>query len=204
VFIPSTDKAKTIEALRALIAQHEPSGRIRGGTLRTGLEELDEAIGGWASPGVSELVGRPGSGRLSLLLPVLARLTRSERAVALVDPLGQLHPPGLRGVRLDRLLIVQSPCEQAGWASEQLAGSGSFDLVVHLSALRLGRSGQRLSRASERGGCSVVVVSDRSEQSLSAALRLTVLGRDESFVRLRLGRCRGGRAGQELRVRARA
>ena len=161
---------------------------------------LDEAIGGWARPGVSELVGRPGSGRISLLVPVLRKLTRAERAVALVDPLGVLNPPGLSGVRLDRLLVVQAACERAGWASEQLAGSGSFELVVHLSALRLGRSGPRLVRAAERGGCSVIVVSDRSEQGLAAALRLKILGRTDDKVSLRLGRCRGGRVGQELSV----
>ena len=195
----ATKKSK-LDELRALIARHEPSARVVGGSCRTDLPELDDEIGGWPSPGLSEVVGRAGTGRLSLVLPTLRRLTRSDRPVAVVDPLGLLHPPGLEGVRLDRLLVVQPACEQAGWTSEQLAGSGSFDLVVHLAALRLGRSGARLSRAAERGASCVIVLSEKPEQGLPASLRLRVEGRDRAHVHVRVARAKGGRVGQVLRV----
>ncbi|MCP4807938.1 MAG: DNA lesion error-prone repair protein ImuA [Proteobacteria bacterium] len=196
----STKKAEKLQELRALIARHEPAARVSATTIESDLPGLDAEIGGWPSPGLTEIVGRMGSGRLSLILPTLRRLTRADRAVGIVDPLGLIHPPGLSGVRLDRLLIVQPACKQAGWTSEQLAGSGSFELVLHFAALRLGRSGARLARAAERGGCSVVVLAEKPEQGLPAALRLRVEGRDASAVHLRVARCRGGRVGQPLRV----
>lgn len=199
----SSEKSERLDQLRALIARHEPTTRVSTGVLPTGLSDLDNAIGGWPEPGLSEVTGRAGVGRMSLILPTLRRLTRADRAVGLVDPLGLLYPPGLTGVHLDRLLVLQPACEQAGWTSEQLAASGSFDLVVHLSALRLGRSGARLSRAAERGGCSVLVVSERVEQSLPAALRLRVEGRDDRQVSVQVTRCRGGRVGRPLSVRVR-
>lgn len=201
----SEDRSQTLDALRALIRKVEGQPRVPKGQLPTRLEDLDEALGGWPSPGLTELSGRAGSGRMALLLPAIRAATRAGGIVALVDPLGLLHPPGLLGVELQRLLVVQPSPEQAGWAAEQLAGAGALDIVVLVAALRLGRSGPRLMRAAEQGKCAVFVVTEKREQALPASLRVQVEGRMASpsgeVVRLHILRQRGRMAGQRLQLR---
>jgi hypothetical protein len=181
-----------------MIAKLDGAPRVDNLALPPGCPALERAIGGWPRPGLTELTGRPGSGRLSLVLPAIHDLTHRDRPVAVVDPFGVLFPPGLASqaqLKLERLLVVQPAPERAGWAGEQIAASGCFELVIQLAGLRLGRSGPRLTRAAERGGCAVVVISERSEQALPAALRVEVWGRGPEGVRGRVLRRRGGRSG---------
>ena len=159
---------------------------------------LDRAVGGWPSPGLVEIVGRPGSGRCHLVRPVLADLTRQGRSVAVVDPFGEWHPTGWPGTRLDRVLVAQPSPEQAGWTAEQLARSGGFPLVLLFGRLRLGRSSARLHRGVEQGRCCLVVVSEKHEQALSPHLRLETRGFRPEGLQVNLVRQRGGRDGVSL------
>ena len=167
-----------------------------------GFAELQRVVGGWPSPGVVEITGRPGSGRCRLVQPLLAQLTRQARCVALVDPFGEWHPTGWPGTRLDRVLIAQPSPEQAGWTTEQLARSGGFPLVVLFGRLRLGRSSARLLRGVEKGRCCLMVISEKREQALSAHLRLETRGHFPDGFRVNLVRQRGGRDGVTLRLQA--
>lgn len=192
-----------LAALRQAIARIEkrPSVRRQQPVHPTGLPALDQTIRGWPRPGVSEVTGRQGSGRLSLVLPAMAWFCKRGQPVAVVDPFGLAYPPGWRDVDLTQTLLLQPGPERVAWTAEQLAGSGSVPLVVLLDAPRLGRGGLRLQRAAERGGCAVVVLSERSERSLPAALRLELQGRNAAgALRLWIRRQRGGASGQRLEL----
>jgi hypothetical protein len=192
----------TLQELRSAIARLEgrPSTAPKQPVLSSGLEDLDRAVRGWPSPGVSEVVGRTGSGRLSLILPTLQRLTRLGRPVAVVDAFGLAYPPGWRKLSLEHVLVVQPGPERAAWAAEQLAASGAVPLVVLMDGPRLGRGGPRIQRAAERGGCSVLILTERSERALPAALRLQLRGRGARGLKVQVNRVRGMPAGREIWV----
>jgi hypothetical protein len=178
----------TLEARGLLVGLPEPR------SIPSGHPALDAAVGGFPRPGVVEVAGLPGSGRLGVLLPALARETRAGRVVAVVDALGRLHPPGLPGVAWSRLLLVRPGPEQAPWAAEQVLRSGAVPLVVLLDPAPFGRSGWRLLRAAEEGDAVLAVVAEAPDPALPATLRLAP-GRGTLAVRLA-----GGRRVREGRV----
>lgn len=193
--LSAAERADTLSELRARFA----APRVGLGRLPTGLEGLDQWLGGWPSPGLTELVGAPGSGRLAPILPLLRSLLRRGRTVVWVDPLHQLHPPGL-GAELvgaptgpGGLVLLRPPGDQAAWAAEQVARSGAADALVMLDLPRLGRAGLRLGRACEGGNSVVFVVGEESEPELPAALRLRSEGWEDAGLRLRCTRARDGR-----------
>ncbi len=71
---------------------------------KTGIGELDRALGGGLVPGaVVLLAGDPGIGKSTLLLIALDRLARLQRPVLYVSGEGSLQQIRLRGERLDTL-----------------------------------------------------------------------------------------------------
>jgi hypothetical protein len=163
------------------------------GAVSTGLAALDAWLRGWPRPGVIELAGPPGAGRLALVLPLIERLTRQGQAVLMVDPQHLLHPPGLGPVDPSRIVLVRPPGERAAWAAEQAARSGAVEALFLLDTPPLGRGGVRLARAAEAGGMHVFVLSPRPEPELPAALRLEVVGWREDHLCVRCTRSRDGR-----------
>ncbi len=190
--VPTGDRHETLSALRARIAEIAPPRNLPVG-LATGWGPLEAVTGGWPSPGLALIEGPPGSGRLRALLPALARLTRSGRRVAVVDPLEQLHPPGLDGVLLDNLLLVRPAPARALWATEQLARCPALPLILLLDPPPLGRSGRRLLTAAEAGGNTLVVLSDAPQHDLPASLRLSTRRDAEAPPGPALRLLRGGR-----------
>lgn len=199
-------RAATIERLRALVGSRGrvgilPPPRERDaeapaldpGAISTGIAGLDVWLRGWPRPGPVEIAGLPGAGRLALLTPLFERLTREGRTVLLVDPLQQVHPPGLGGIEPSRLVLVRPSPERAAWAAEQVARSGAVDILVLLDAPPLGRGGVRLTRAAEAGNLGVFVLAERPEVELPAALRLEVEGWRQDRVLVRCTRSRDGR-----------
>lgn len=194
----SDDRAQTLAQLRELIRARAPfalrtpeeTQRTRA-PVPTGHGPLDAVVQGWPQPGLAEVTGRLGTGRLMLLLPAIVALTRQRRIVALVDPLAQVNPPGWAGVDPAHLLIVRCSPEQSGWTTEQLARSGAVPLVVLLDPPRQSRVGARLSRAAEQGRASVVLVSERSDVRLPATLRVRVEGQGLKGVTVRVEHVRG-------------
>ena len=156
--------------------------------------ELQRLAGGWPRPGVSELSGRVGSGRLQLVLPALRQQTASSWA-AVVDPLGLLHPPGLEGVHLERLLLVRPGADQAAWATEQILRAGSVPLVLLLDPPSIGRLGFKLAHAAEHGRSSLVVLTERGNSRLGVDLRMLVGGRRGDQVKVRVVKRRGAPGG---------
>ncbi len=199
----STSRANALAELRrTLSSQGALVDPAPPGGVPTGFASLD-ATAGWPAPGLAELCGLPGSGRLGLLMPLLVRSTRAGRWVAIIDVLGRLHPPGLAGVAWSRLLVVRPGAERAVWAAEQLAASGAAPVVALLDPMPVGRAGYRLLRAAEQGSSTVVVVGERSEQSLPASLRLQALGQSPGTLHVRVVRAPGRHLpGRELELPA--
>ncbi|MEQ1506004.1 MAG: recombinase RecA, partial [Myxococcota bacterium] len=124
-----------LDALRVRIRALEGGTSVRRRRVASGVGPLDVLIGGLPEPGIVELAGPDGSGRVRLALGIAAAWTRAGRSVAWVDPARRLYPPACAdlGVGLERLLIVR-PTEDGSapwaWATEQLLRSGCFPLVV--------------------------------------------------------------------------
>ena len=179
--------------LRAHLQQVAPM-RVAAPRLSMGLPALDARTSGWPRPGLALLEGAAGSGRLGLVLPALGRLSRSGRNVAIVDPVGWLHPPGLNGVVLERLLVIRPGVGRAVWATEQLARSGGLPLVVLLDPPPLRTGGRRLLHAAEAGDSTVVVVSEAPQRGLPASLAIKSIRPGEVCIQ------RGGRGGRTDRI----
>ncbi len=165
----------SIEALRDKIRAIEGRG-VEPTKVPTGVPEVDELVGGLPVPGLVEVSGPRGSGRMRVVVAIALRLAARRSAVAWIDPLGLLYPPGLAvlGLDLSQVLVVRPPAEQDVWACEQAARSGCFPLVVVVDPPLRKHLGARLSRAAEHGSCAVLVLSERTSRELPASLRFLV------------------------------
>ena len=87
-----------------------PAPKIRGAVHPTGIVALDELLNGGLPQGaLTELVGPECSGRTSIALSFLARVTRDERVCAWIDVSNQFDPASAAatGVDLRRLLWLR-------------------------------------------------------------------------------------------------
>lgn len=147
--------------------------------LPSGWAVLDEALGGgWPRNALIEMISEAHQG-LSLLLPLLARLSRDDRWLTWVAPPHVPYAPALaaRGVRVERLLLVQDvSAEQGLWAAEQALKSGACGLVLLWPGQVQAAQLRRLQLAAEQGDCPGILF--RSSRSLGqgspAAARLRV------------------------------
>ncbi|HET9108095.1 MAG TPA: translesion DNA synthesis-associated protein ImuA [Steroidobacteraceae bacterium] len=183
--------------------------------LPTGFRALDEGLpgGGWPRAGLIEILPScPGVGELSLLLPVLAAVTRRPEArwcVWLAPPLRPFAPALAGcGVALERMLIVQPQRKEAEeksafWAFEQTLRSGACDIVLAWLRSALPRQIRRLHLAAERGSTLGVLFRPReaARDSSPAALRIIVEPAPRG-ARVTLLKSRGGARGAiELSLR---
>lgn len=157
-------------------------------TLPTGFPVLDEGLpgGGWPQAGLIEILPTCfGAGELLLLLPALAAMTQRPQArwCAWVAPPLQLFAPAFAegGVALERMLVVQTPRQDAGeksalWAFEQTLRSGTCDIALAWLRNALPRQIRRLHLAAERGATLGVLFRPReaARNSSPAALRIAV------------------------------
>lgn len=170
----------------------------------SGWAALDALLpgGGWPCGALSEVLhAQPGVGELSLLLPLLARLTRDDQPVAFVSPPCRLHAPALTaaGVALQRVLIVQPQNDtDALWSAEQLLHAGSAALLlwcrdIDTTAMR------RLQLAAEQGdGLALLMRPLTAEHNASvAALRLRI-ERIDGTPTVSVLKCRGARPAQKI------
>lgn len=165
----------------------------------TGFDALDRLLpgGGWPLGALTEIYPvATGIGEFTLLLPLMARLTRQGRRVALVAPPYIPYSQALawHGVKLDRLVLLQpeKPAE-ALWALEQTLASKTLALAVGWPARATERDVRRLQLAAETGGASAVLYRPMRDavQSSPAALRLR-LARTEDGLLVDLFKSRGG------------
>lgn len=104
-------------------------------TVPSGLAAIDSLtpLQGLPRGALTEIFGPHSSGRTSILLTLLAQMTRREEACALVDSTDAFDPHSARaaGVELERLLWARcSNLEQALRTTDLLLGGGGFGLVA--------------------------------------------------------------------------
>ena len=176
-------------------ATAQPAGRP------TGYVALDRCLpgGGWPTQGLIEiLTDRYGVGELSLLMPVLAALSREEHGegwLAWIAPPHQPYAPALTacGVDVRRLLVVRG--QPAEWAMEQALRSGACSAVLGWAAFRDRQGLRRLQLAAEQSRSMAVLfrrLSDGEEPS-PAVLRIALESGREGLA-VRIVKSRGGRA----------
>ena len=144
---------RSTAALRLLIPrQSDWQARPAPQTAPSGIPELDESIGGLPQGCLTEIFGPASSGRMSLLVSILAQATARGEACALVDAEEAFDPASASaaGVQLERLLWVRCNhnAEHALKATDLLIHGGGFGVV----AMDLGdtpeKNARRISLAS--------------------------------------------------------
>lgn len=165
----------------------------------TGHAVLDAVLpgGGWPLGAVSEVLHpRPGVGELTLVLPLLARLTGAGRHIAFIAPPCRPHAPALAaaGVRLPQLLVVDRAAEADRlWAVEQLLHAGAAATLLWCESIAT-TALRRLQLAAESGGGMALLfrpLAAEREHSI-AALRLRV-ARRAGVAEIDVLKCRGAR-----------
>jgi len=173
----------------------------------TGFQALDGALPnrGWQSGTVVELMPtQTGIGELRFLMPAIARMTRSERYVALIAPPYIPFAPALaqHGVQLDRLLIIQAQKnEDRLWALEQVLRCTSFAAALAWPTLIKDKEIRRLQLAAESGRSVGFIYRPphAAREASPAAMRLR-LQAHESGLLVDILKCRGGRSGFSVTV----
>lgn len=150
-----------------------------GRTLPSGWPALDDLLGGgWPHRALIEVISDAHRG-VSLLIPLLARLSGEQRWLAWVAPPYVPYAPALaaRGIEVARLLLVHDiSTKQALWATEQALNSAACSIVLAWPAELQVAQLRRLQLAAEQGRCLGVLFREArsARQSSPAALRLRV------------------------------
>ena len=169
--------------------------------LSSGYLTLDDVLpgNGWPIGAVTELVhDTAGCGELSLLLPVLARLSQKNQRIVMVDPPWIPYPAALhgRGLALEKLLLVRSQNRSESlWACEQVVrGISGGAMLAWPDAMSFSEL-RRLQLAAESTRKVVFLFRDQKAINVSspAVLRLRLTA-DEGDLQIRVLKCRGRRS----------
>lgn len=169
------------------------------GRLSTGFPALDATLpgGGWPQGALTEILPvREGIGELRLVIPALARLSRSNRWIAWIAPPRMPYAPALAtvGIDLSRILLVRPPTKaDALWAMEQTLRYGRCGAVLAWPRQVNDRILRRLQLAAEAGQAwGFLFRPPRETGSPSpAALRLRLEPVDSGLA-AQILKCRGG------------
>ena len=177
-------------------------------TLSTGHNALDEALpgNGWPTGAVTELVNdTAGCGELSLLLPVLARLSQEDHWITMIDPPWIPCPSALhgRGLALEKLLLIRTQNRSESlWACEQVVrGIAGGAMLAWPDTLSFGEL-RRLQLSAKSTRKTVFLFRDRKATNTSspATLRLQ-LTTDDGDLRVKVLKCRGQRPASSIHIR---
>lgn len=197
------NRAETLEQLARLCRRE---GAVPPAVHATGCTELDTVLphGGWQSGTIVELMpAQTGIGEFQLLMPALARISSTDRHIALIAPPYIPFAPALQqqGVRLERLLIVNAAKNaDALWAAEQTLRCKSFGAVVAWPGALQDRDVRRLQLASEAGR-SIGFLYRAPAAALDAspaAVRLKLQREAGGPLKVDVLKCRGARSGFSL------
>ena len=177
-------------------------GRSRPDSESTGIATLDQALlGGWPVGALSQIVSRESGLGFSLMVPLLARLTRAGRHVALIAPPYIPYAPALRdaGVDLQKLLwIAPKDRVDALWATEQMLRSGLHGAVALWSPALEAPIERRLQFAAETGRSIGIVAHAGAYGAHSIAAVRLQLKAAPAALSVEIVRCRGARPGQRV------
>jgi len=177
--------------------------------VRSGLPEVDAAMGGIPRGCLTEITGPASSGRTSLLVSILATASAGGEACALVDAEDAFDPlsAAASGVHLDKLLWVRCGhhAEHALKAADLLIQGGGFGVVAMdlgdtppANARRISlTSWFRLRRAVEHTPTVLLTVARESNAKTCASLILECARREVSW---RGGPPAGARLLEAIRV----
>jgi len=177
-------------------------------TLSTGHASLDKALpgSGWPLGAITELVNdTAGCGELSLLLPALARLSRENQWISMIDPPWIPYPPALHGhgLVLEKLLLIRTQNRRESlWACEQVVRGLSGGAVLAWPGALSFSELRRLQLAAGHTQKAVFLFHDRKAANTSspAALRLQLTA-DDGDLQIRVLKCRGQRPASGIRIR---
>lgn len=123
--------------------------------IASGFDAFDEMLGGWPPGALVELIAqREGIGEVSVLLPALARLSKDERWIALINPPYIPYAPALShaGVDLAKVVVIRAArSTDALWSMEQALRSGTCSAVLGWPASMTEQAIRRLQLATETG-----------------------------------------------------
>jgi hypothetical protein len=124
--------------LPQVVAASRLADRPAAAMVLSGIEALDALTGGLPRGGLTEICGPASSGRTSVLLAVMARMTVQGEVCALVDASDSFDPKSAEaaGVELRRLLWIRCSSRRRGGTENRVIGR-SGDRVIEN-----GRSGQ--------------------------------------------------------------
>jgi hypothetical protein len=201
-----TAASRVEQARLALAEAHRAAGLARrpaehrstvDRVLPTGLEAIDEALGGGLARGaLYALSGEPGSGRASLALAWLWRATALAREpVAFIDGADALDPESVQEPLRRRMLWVRARSDlEALSCAEQVLDAGGFAMVCLylVGAARAARGGTtparvgsghwtRLLQRAEASRAVVLCVGDREDPRAPGGLaRASLVARRRS------------------------
>lgn len=202
----SASRAETLEQLARLCrnGREGPPPRIEP----SGSASLDAVLpgGGWQSGTVVELMPvSDGIGELRLLMPTLAKITQSERHVAMVAPPYIPFAPALlrHGLRLEHLWIIRAQsATDVLWSAEQTLRCKSFGAVLAWPQTIRDREVRRLQLAAEAGSSIGFVYRSpaAARESSPAAVRLRLQAAGNGELSIDIVKCRGARAGMSVGI----
>lgn len=198
----SMSRAVTLEQLARLCRTGNTSVRPTA-IESSGSDALDAALpgGGWQVGSMVEVMPEQiGIGELRLIMPALARITQSERHVALISPPFIPFAAALsqQGLRLEHLLIIRAiqPVD-ALWACEQALRCRSFGAVIAWPTAIKDREIRRLQLAAEAGNSIGFLYRSPTAAAAAspAATRLRLRANHDGLLYADILKCRGGRGG---------
>ncbi|MCK0164782.1 translesion DNA synthesis-associated protein ImuA [Marinobacter sp. S6332] len=170
----------------------------------TGYQALDNQLGGlgWPRGALSEcLLDAPGIGELTLLMPLMQKLSQTGKTVFWLNPPHTPYAPALarEGINLDHVIMVHT--EDKGdflWTLENCLRSPVTGLVIAWPGKLAAREIRRLQLAAEAGSNVCVLFRDRhyAEQNSPAALRLDLEPDVQQGLKVNVVKRRGSWPGQ--------
>jgi hypothetical protein len=141
-------------------------------TVCTGIAELDALTGGLPRGALTEVYGPASSGRTSVLLSLMAEMTRREEVCALVDASDSFdpHSGAAAGIDLRRLLWVR--CWQKRSNEHQRRRSGAFRVEQRPSAMDALEQALKATDLLLQGGGFGLVAVDLASITPAAARRV--------------------------------
>lgn len=170
----------------------------------TGFQALDNQLGGlgWPRGALSEcLLDAPGIGELTLLIPLMQRLSQAGKAVFWLNPPHTPYAPALtrEGIDLNQIIMIHTEDKSDFlWTLENCLRSPVTGLVMAWPKKLAAREIRRLQLAAEAGSNVCVLFRERhyAEQNSPAALRLELEPDDQQSLKVNVLKRRGSWPGQ--------
>ncbi|HEY6237202.1 MAG TPA: translesion DNA synthesis-associated protein ImuA [Candidatus Elarobacter sp.] len=173
---------------------HAPATQV----IASGFPALDPLLpgGGWPHGAITEIaLPHDGIGELRLLLPALARLSRSDSWIAFIAPLYIPYAPALAaaGVELSRVLLVHphTPADHR-WAIESSLRAGACAAALAWIGDVDAAHVRRWQLAAEAGGTCGILFQRQPISGSSAALRLQLASAGTDALTIHVLKRRGG------------